>query len=295
MVRQRRDARAAQPGRGFFDFLARAAVDDAGLAVVLVLQQAQQLALGFVLFDDGVADVRPVEALDEGARVAQRESGDDVLARDRIGGGGQRHARHTGIALGKDRQAQVLLAKIMAPLADAMRFVDGHQRQQATLVQRVEHGQETRRQDALRRRIQQHQPARQQLALDVARLTAVQRAVEKRGVHADLFERTDLVLHQRDQRADDQRHTAAGAVARDRRHLVGQALAAAGGHQHQGVAAVDDVIDDVDLQAAETVVAEDFAQNRQQRGRRTRVGHGADCRRAGVGYPPVLMACKRGR
>ena len=58
-------------------------------------------------------------------------------------------------------------------------------------------------------------------------------------MHAGLLERADLVVHQRDQRADDDRDAAAGAVAHDRRHLVAQALAAAGGHQHQRVAAAD--------------------------------------------------------
>ncbi len=58
-------------------------------------------------------------------------------------------------------------------------------------------------------------------------------------MHAELLERADLVVHQRDQRAHHERHAAAGAVARDRRHLVAQALAAAGGHQHQRVAAGD--------------------------------------------------------
>ena len=56
-------------------------------------------------------------------------------------------------------------------------------------------------------------------------------------MHAGFLERADLVVHQRDQRADDDGDAVPGAVARDRRHLVAQALAAAGGHQHQRVAA----------------------------------------------------------
>ena len=56
-------------------------------------------------------------------------------------------------------------------------------------------------------------------------------------MNARFLERADLVVHQRDQRADDDRDALAGAMANDRRHLVAQALAAAGRHQHQGVAA----------------------------------------------------------
>ena len=46
-------------------------------------------------------------------------------------------------------------------------------------------------------------------------------------------------------------------------NLVAQRLAAAGRHEHQRVAAADDVIDDLLLLAAERVVAEDPAQRLQ--------------------------------
>ena len=70
-------------------------------------------------------------------------------------------------------------------------------------------------------------------------------------------QRVDLVLHQRDQRRDH--HADAGPD--QRRDLVAQRLAAAGRHQHQRVAAADDVLDDLGLLAAEGVVAEDPAQH----------------------------------
>ena len=187
--------------------------------------------------------------------------------------------RGTGEALVQLRQPQVVLAEIVAPLADAVCFVDRQQAEQAAFVQRVEHRQEARRQDALGRRIQQHQAAAHQLALDLARLVAVERGVEERRVHAGLLERADLVVHQRDQRADDQRHAAPGAVARDRRHLVAQALAAAGGHQHQGVAAAAHVLDDGVLRAAKTAVAEHLAQQMQSLLAGGTIGMGADVRR----------------
>ena len=50
-------------------------------------------------------------------------------------------------------------------------------------------------------------------------------------------------------------------MARDGRHLVAQALAAARGHQHQGVVAAGDRLDDVLLFAAERAVAEDLLQD----------------------------------
>ena len=266
VVGQRRQALVGQPGGGFLDLLARLAIDDAGVALVLVAQEAQQLAPRIVLLDDGVADVRPVEAADEGLRILQLQPHHDVGAGVGVGGGRQRQPRHAGKTLVQHAQAQVLLAEVVAPLADAVRLVDGKQAEQAALVQRIQHRQETRRQDALRRRVQQHQPPRAQFALDRRRILAVQRAVQEAGMHAQLFQRADLVVHQRDQRRHHHRHAAPGTVPGDGRHLVAQALAAAGGHQHQRVAAADHMLDDRALVAAEGRVAEDLVQDGQRIG-----------------------------
>ena len=205
-----RQALAGQPVGGLLDLLARLAIDDARVAVVLVAQEAQQLgARVAVLLDDGVADVRPVEAADEGPCVLQLQALDDVGARVRIGGGGQRDARHAGKTLVQHAQAEVFLAEVVPPLADAVRLVDGEQAEQLPLVQRVEHRQEARREDALRRGVQQHQPARAQLALHRLRLLAVERGIQEAGVHAHFLERADLVVHQRDQRRHHHRHALA--------------------------------------------------------------------------------------
>ena len=50
VVGQRGEALVGQPGGGFLDLLARLAVDDAGVAVVLVAQEAQQLARAALSF-----------------------------------------------------------------------------------------------------------------------------------------------------------------------------------------------------------------------------------------------------
>ena len=80
-------------------------------------------------------------------------------------------------------------------------------------------------------------------------------------MHAGFFERADLVVHQRDQRAHHHGHTLAGAVAHDGGDLVAQAFAPAGGHQHQGVAAAGDMLHHLGLQATENAVAEDFVED----------------------------------
>lgn len=66
----------------------------------------------------------------------------------------------------------------------------------------------------------------------------------------------DLVLHEGDQRGDDD----AGAGAHHGRDLVAEGLAATGGHEDDRVAAADQVVDDGFLVAAEGVVPEDGAQ-----------------------------------
>ena len=55
--------------------------------------------------------------------------------------------------------------------------------------------------------------------------------------------RVDLVLHQGDQRRDDQRH----ALAAYGRQLVAEALAAAGGHDAQAIVTLEDRRDDLRL------------------------------------------------
>ena len=120
---------------------------------------------------------------------------------------------------------------------------------------------------------------------------------------AGLLERGDLVLHQRDQRADDDGDAVAGAVADDRRHLVAQALAAAGRHQDERVAAGADVLDDLFLRAAEVGVAEHLAEDAARGGGDARRraqglgGHGRSTVSDGEKRPapPFEGLTKRGR
>ena len=150
----------------------------------------------------------------------------------------------------------------MTPLAHAVSLVDCEQAQQAALLERIELRQHARRRQPFGRNVEQHEPAAHHLALDLLGLIQRQRRVEKRGVHAGFIQRADLVVHQRDQRADDHGHALVAPVSRDRRHLKAQALAAAGGHQHQRVTARDHVVDDLGLRTAKSAVAEHVVQDR---------------------------------
>ena len=100
--------------------------------------------------------------------------------------------------------------------------------------------------------------------------------MQRAGGNAKLAQRGDLVVHQCDQRRNDN----GGAGQAERRDLVAQALAAAGGHQHQRVTAADNVTHHLFLQAAKSREAEDAAhdrlgpiQRRIRRRRRHQAGH----------------------
>ena len=109
-----------------------------------------------------------------------------------------------------------------------------------------------------RRDIEQVEPSGIELAPDAALLLRVEIGMQRAGGDAKLAQRRHLVVHQRDQRGDDD----GGAGAAQRGHLVADAFAAAGRHQHQRVAAGQQMVDGLRLQAAEGGETEDTLQYR---------------------------------
>ena len=145
VVGQGVDARLRQGVGDVLHFFTRLAVHDAGVARVLALDKAQQLRGALALFDDGVADVGPVKAADKGAGVFQLQTLEHVGARERIGRGGEGHARHARVALVQHGQRAVFGPEVVAPLAYAMRLVNRKQAELPAFKQRVELGQKARR------------------------------------------------------------------------------------------------------------------------------------------------------
>ena len=127
MIGQRLDAGLGQRLGGVLDLGARQAIDDAGVAGVALLDESLELGLRVLLVDDFIFDVRAIETRDELRGIGEPEAGDDLLARQVIGGGGQRDARHVGKTLGDDGKADIFRAEVMAPLRHAMRLVDREQ------------------------------------------------------------------------------------------------------------------------------------------------------------------------
>jgi hypothetical protein len=81
-------------------------------------------------------------------------------------------------------------------------------------------------------------------------------------------QRAHLVMHQRNQRRDDHRNAFAQLLARNRRYLEAQRLAAARRHEHQCVAALDHVLYGSLLMASKRGVAKDVVKDgvRQRQG-----------------------------
>ena len=132
VIGKRVESLANQPGRRGFRFLARHAVNDTRIAVV-GRQESEQLTLRIELVLHQVADVGPVEAGNELRRVRKFQSLDNINPSFFRRGRGQRHPRHTGKMSSQFAERQIVLAKIVPPLRNAVCFIDGDERYPAGL------------------------------------------------------------------------------------------------------------------------------------------------------------------
>ena len=191
------------------------------------LEHVENLRLERRAREHAVDQVGPIERSHQLGGVAQAELRDDVLADARGGGGrvGVQADRRPAIA--QARQLPVFRAEVVAPLADAVRFVHGDEadrlRRQQVLksVAALAH-------QPFRRHIQQPVLAFPDAARHFGLLLGRHRAVVAGRRHAVADQRVDLILHQRNQR----RHDDGEPVAGQGRRLKAQRLAAAG-RQHQ--------------------------------------------------------------
>ena len=135
------------------------------------------------------------------SRLVQRQLLDDVAA-DAVGGrGGQGDRGRVAQQLAEIAQPGVVGAKIVPPFADAMGLVDRQQLQ----PHRPHRLQKPRAAEPLRHDVDQAELARRHAVEPVVLLGRRQRAVDERHRQPQRLELIDLVLHQRDQRRDDQR------------------------------------------------------------------------------------------
>ncbi len=98
---------------------------------------------------------------------------------------------------------------------------------------------------------------REHASFDIALRERVETRIQERRFDAELAQCRDLVLHQRDQRRHDDR----SAIAQQRRNLIAQRFSAAGRHQHERIAAANDLRDDGFLISPKRRVTENAAQH----------------------------------
>ncbi len=177
----------------------------------------------------------------------------DLLVRRRGRRRRERHARHPGEPLAQVAESQVVGTEVVTPLRHAVGLVDRDDAERSTLQQRG--GLCVR--EALGGDVDEVELAGDVGPLDLATLVDRLGGVEVGRLHTVGPQGIDLVVHERDERADHE----ARALTDEGGHLVGDALSATGRHQHDGVSAGDDLLDDVGLVATELVVAEDGVQS----------------------------------
>ena len=91
----------------------------------MTLEQIQQGGERILFGTDGVGQVGAVEAGYEAPGLAEAELGQNVLPHPLGSGGGQGDNRSVGTRLAERLQPAVGGAELMAPLGDAVGFVDG--------------------------------------------------------------------------------------------------------------------------------------------------------------------------
>ncbi len=179
----------------------------------------------------------------------------------------------------------------MAPFADAVCFVDGDARERRLGEPRAAGGAE----EPFGREVDEAVPALERVLFAVVGVLQVEGGVDEGGGDAVGAQGLDLVLHECDERRDDEREA---GVLRDGGELVAERLTPAGGQDDEHVPAGEGVFDDLLLHGSERVVPEVPLEQRGQRGVVCecvgRGGHG--CRVSGrVAVEGFVAACQSGQ
>ena len=233
-----------------FGLLARGAVHDT--RILRVRGDVLRHPCGLVLVlqaDDVEVQVRPVESGDGHQRVAQAQQRDDVPPHPFGGGGGER-GDGGPLRQGCDElaDAQVRGTEILPPLGDAVRLVDGDERDRHVCGEPTE----SFGFQAFGSHIQQPDLSSGGLGQHHALFVRVLRGIDVRGAQARVVQSVHLVAHQRDQRRDDDgdaRQQCGG-------NLVAHGFAGTGRHDAEHVTPGHDRSDQPLLPGAERIVAE---------------------------------------
>ena len=180
--------------------------------------------------------------------MAEAELGQNVLPHALGSGGGQGDNRSVGTDLAERLQPAVGGAELVAPLGDAVGFVDGDEADVEAGEKALELGQG----GAFRGNVEDFDAAVPNTLLDQGNLGRGEGAVDETGGNAVGSEGVDLVFHQGDEWGDHESKAVEGQGGQ----LVTEGLAAAGGQEDKAVSAGHDGGDDLFLAGQEGVVPE---------------------------------------
>ncbi len=177
--------------------------------------------------NNAVGQVRAIEARDLNPWLLHLKERDDIIPNAGGRGGRESDEWHGRKSLAQDREFAILRSKIMAPFRDTVGLVHGDE----TDVPSLEGCEHLFGYEAFRRQIENVVPAACQILPSPSVLLGRQRRIEESRRYADLLQAVDLILHESDQRRDDD----CEPVVDDRGQLIAQRLATARGQQRQDI------------------------------------------------------------
>ena len=183
-----------------------------------------------------ISQVLALKAHAEDVLLAEMQLLLDVVGHLRRCGGSQGQHGCVGFDLAEVGNLEVGGAEVVAPLTDAVGFIDGDEAH----LEVVELGKKQLRRQPLGRDIEQFGAAEDAVVQRLDNLAARHARVDGGCLHAFAPQVFHLVFHQGDERSDDD----ASALLGDGGYLEGDTLAAARGHQPQRVAAGGNALDD---------------------------------------------------
>ena len=170
----------------------------------MAIEDLQELPVEGAAAQHAICQVRPIERTDQHLRVLQPQLGDDV-APDAFGRRrGERVQRDIGKIVPQASELPILRPKIVAPLADAVGFIDRDE-PHAALPQHAPESLTAFAHEPLGRYVEQPATILVQAGDHGVARVRRQRAVEIRRGNAVDAQPVDLILHQRDQRRHDER------------------------------------------------------------------------------------------
>ncbi len=247
VIRFRADAIFVKIARQRIGALATRAINDAAV-VRPAADERQHLFVGRRFGNNTIGQVRPVEAGDVAARIAQVQLLNDVDPHPLGSRGGERHDRHFGQMFPQFFQLTIFRAEIVTPFADAMRFIDCDLRDvpvERAFQKRLQH-------QSFWRDVKHTVFATVKAAPARGCFLPIQRGIQVGRRDPAGLQRIDLIFHERNER----RNYNGQPLAHQRRQLKTKRLPAACRHQHEHIPSRQRIGDDLPLQRPEFVVPE---------------------------------------